>query len=133
MEFLRADKHSRKKSPLLDRREIYSRVDTGRWHEKAKEFTKERNKREVEHDKPRSHNRAERNRSISLVREPSRVSSRSKEDRVQKKTMARGPTVTTARRKDSPEQTRTRVSHDTPRRTTLVTRKLSPKDERIGR
>lgn len=126
------DKHaSRKKSPSLDRREIYSRVDTGRWHEKAKEFGKERNKRDAEHDRSRTRGRSERNRSISMSHE--RVTIRSKEERMQKKVPSRGTAVQAARRKESPESIRTRIAYDSVRRTAVLSRKLSPRDERTGR
>lgn len=132
------DKHaSRKKSPSLDKREIYSRVDTGRWHEKAKEFGKERNKRgDAEQERTRARSRLERNRSISMSRE--RVTSRGKEDRPQKKLVGRGAplaaTATAARRKESPEPVRARgLAYDNVRRTAVIPRKLSPRDERPGR
>lgn len=115
----------------MDKKEVYSRVDTSRWHDKAKEAGRERSKqRENDRDRSRVHGRTERNRSISIQREQ-RTATRSKERSV-KKTVA-NPSSISGRRKESPEPARARVSHDTGRRTTLFMRKNSPRDERLGR
>lgn len=129
------DKHSSrirsKRSPSLDKKEVYSRMDTSRWHDKAKEIGRERSKhRENDNDRSRARSRVEQNRNDGSQKDQ-RTVARSKE-RNTKKPFARNTSVS-SRRKESPEPARTRVSHDTGRRAALFARKSSPRDERLGR
>lgn len=117
-----------KRSPSLDKKEVYSRGDTSRWHDKAKEAGRERCKYEKDRSKSRGRGRLDRNRSPSVSRD--RTLARSKERSV--KNIVRTTSVS-SRRKESPEP-RSRL-YDSGRRAggASFMHKNSPREDRLGR
>lgn len=123
-----------RKSPSLDKRDLYNRLDSGRWHDKAKEFEKERTKlHENDHDRIRGRSRIERICSANMQQDQ-RLVTRTKNKR--KKVVGRTLPSIVSRRKGTPLETirtRTAAYEAGTRRITVVTRKVSPRDERFGR
>ncbi|XP_065201903.1 peptidyl-prolyl cis-trans isomerase G-like isoform X2 [Planococcus citri] len=114
-----------KRSPSLDKKEVYSRGDTSRWHDKAKEAGRERSKYEKERSKSRGRGRLDR-RSPSVSRD--RTLARSKDRNV--RNVVRTTSVS-SRRKESPEP-RSRVYDSGRRAGALFMHKNSPREDRLG-